>query len=311
MKRSQTSRHPILSIGALVALVALLALWVLNVSRPGSRVEGRLNGCVAPPSAEDHVLRVISFNMLHGIPQFTDLRERLEIIAAEIDRLDADIVILQEVPWTVKTGAAAQDLAERTGMNYAYLRSNANRWALLFEEGEAILSRYPLSDPGFAELQPRAGFFEHRVVLHVTAATPGGDVDVYGTHLTNGDPNVNLGQARALADLVEQSRSAPAVIVGDFNARPDSPQIQALQERWLDAFAEIEPADAYTCCIDDLTVEEAIPTRRIDYVFLAAGDKTLDVVAVQRVFDRPFTVPQGWQWASDHIGLMVDLILEP
>jgi len=35
------------------------------------------------------------------------------------------------------------------------------------------------------------------------------------------------------------------------------------------------------------------------------------VVALKRVCDRPFPVPQGWQWASDHIGLMVDLILEP
>ena len=62
--------------------------------------------------------------MLHGFPKFKFLPERLEMIASEINRLDPDIVLLQEVPWTLKIGSAAEFLAEKTGMNHAYLRAN-------------------------------------------------------------------------------------------------------------------------------------------------------------------------------------------
>jgi len=76
----------------------------------------------------------------------------LDLIAQEIRRQDADIVCLQEVPWAPHIGSAAQYLAARTGLNHVYFRANGNRWTILFEEGEAILSRYPLRDVTFEEL---------------------------------------------------------------------------------------------------------------------------------------------------------------
>jgi len=85
--------------------------------------------------------------MLHGFPGFELLDERLQTIADEINLIEPDIVLLQEVPWTLRRGNAAKHLAEQTEMNYAYLRANGNRWAIGFEEGEAILSLFPLLDP--------------------------------------------------------------------------------------------------------------------------------------------------------------------
>jgi hypothetical protein len=67
-------------------------------------------------------------------------------IAAEIHRLDADVVLLQETPWT-------------------------------------RASRFPLEDPLFAVLQPRVGFFESRVALGATAATPWGAATFFVAHL--------------------------------------------------------------------------------------------------------------------------------
>jgi endonuclease/exonuclease/phosphatase family metal-dependent hydrolase len=86
-------------------------------------------------------MRILSLNMLHGHPRFVDLTSRLDLIATEITRLGADIIMLQEVPWTLQHGNAAAWLAEQTGMNYLYLRANGGRWTIFFEEGEAILSR--------------------------------------------------------------------------------------------------------------------------------------------------------------------------
>lgn len=293
----------------LVALLVLIAVWVLNASRPGSRVEGCPEGCATAAPRSEGPLRFLSLNMLHGFPRFEYLGDRIDSIAAEIRRLDPDIVCLQEVPW--HWGNAAQDLAERTGLNHLYMRANGNRWAILFEEGEAILSRYPLRDAAAIGLEPRAGFFEHRVALQATAVTPWGDLGIVSTHLTHGDPKVNQVQADSLISFVHDNASggAPVVVAGDFNAREDSPQIGALRaEGWIDTYRAAHPDDpGATCCVDDLTDPAQTLDARIDYIFLVPGDTPIAVVDSRVIFDRPLQKGDGWLWASDHAGLLTTL----
>jgi len=293
----------------LAALLLLIAVWVLNASRPGSRVEGCPEGCATAPPRREGPLRVLSLNMLHGFPRFEHLDDRLDLIAAEIRRLDPDIVCLQEVPW--HWGSAAQDLAERTGLNHLYMRANGNRWAILFEEGEAILSRYPLRDTTATGLAPRAGIFEHRVALQATAVTPWGDLCVVSTHLTHGDPAVNETQAASLIAFVDpDGPSGPSgVVAGDFNAREDSPQIQALRaEGWIDTYRATHPDDpGATCCIDDLTDPGQSLDKRIDYIFFIPGDSSIKVLDSRVIFDQPAPSGDGWLWASDHAGLLTTL----
>lgn len=302
----------------LVAAVAIAGLLVANASIPGGRVEGCFAGCATMPGrAVGEPLLVVSLNMLHGFPGLGDLGTRMDLIAAEIRRINPDIVLLQEVPWTLFHGRGAQRLGRATGLNWAFARANGNRWAIAFEEGEAILSRYPLRDAGLVELMPSAGAFEHRVALHAVVETPAGPFDAYSTHLTNGDPAVGQKQAESLVAFVERTRHGPAVIGGDFNALEDSPQIRDLAGRWVDAFRAVNPEDpGLTCCADNPTAgpEEQFE-RRIDYVFVVsagdAGDAGADagprVLAAELAFDRPFGVAGAWQWASDHVGLLVEV----
>ena len=46
--------------------------------------------------------------------------------------------------------------------------------------------------------------------------------------------------------------------------------------------------------------------KRIDYVFLVPGPG-VQIAAAERVFDQPFAVANGWLWASDHAGLLVQV----
>jgi endonuclease/exonuclease/phosphatase family metal-dependent hydrolase len=293
---------------SLLLIPVAILVWILSASRPGARVESCLDGCAVPGDIRDGDLRVISLNMLHGFPKFEHVSHRLELIANEINRLEPDIVMLQEVPWTLKIGSAAGFLAEKTGMNYVYLRANGNRWAIAFEEGSAILSRYPLADPEFLELRPRAGFFEHRIVLHANAVTSMGEVGLYVTHLTDGEADNNRAQSGLLLEFVTSEDVKFAVIAGDFNARPESPQIQLLSSVWVDTFALVHPGSpGFTCCIDNLTQETASPDKRIDYIFLKSGNTLPEVVASELVYSDPFAIAGGWLWVSDHIGLLVDL----
>ena len=245
--------------------------------------------------------------MLHGFPKFRHLTLRVDLIAEEIRRLDVDIILLQEVPWTSRTGNVAEALAKKLGYNYLYYRANGNRNLIFFEEGEAILSRFALEDAVFTTLPPRAGWFESRVSLGATAMTPGGEIRFFVAHLTDKDPHVGEGQADALQAFVEQSSSGMAVVAGDFNAREDSPQIRKLSTVWIDTYRFMHPGDeGHTCCIDNLEASSGESLEeRIDYVFLVQGKDKL--VSAEHAFYEPFRVADGWQWASDHTGLMVEI----
>jgi beta-glucosidase len=295
-----------------IVLVLLAILFVFNASIPGRVVEGCPEGCATDTTPHAGPLVVVDLNMLHGFPDFENLPLRLDLIASEIQRLNADVVLLEEVPWTRSTGNGAQFLAEQLGYNYLFYRAEGNRHLIFFETGQAILSRFPLKNVVSDVLSPKAGFFEPRVVLGATAATPKGDVVVFVTHLTNkkDDPRINRGQAASLKEFVEAHTVGFTVVGGDFNAREDSPQIVDLSSSWTDAYRALYQDDpGLTCCIDDLTTgpEEQLE-ERIDYIFVITSyEKSGQIVSARHVFDQPIPVNGGWQWASDHTGLLVEL----
>ncbi len=289
----------------LLLIPVLVLIWVFNVSRPGARVQGCLTGCAVSEAGVEGGIRVISLNMLHGFPRFEFLSRRLAIIAAEIKRLNPDFVLLQEVPWRLRTGNAAQYLAAQTGMNHVYLRANGNRWAIGFEEGAAILSRYPLTNPEFMVLQPRAGFFENRVALKVTTASPLGDIDLIVTHLTNGDSAINQGQMQSLVEFEARNSSRTAIVAGDFNARPGSRTMRTIPSHWQDVYSQANSGPpGFTCCIENFAQPAAQAEQRIDYIFLVPGDLALKAYSSQIIFDQPYVVNEGYLWASDHLGIL-------
>lgn len=297
-------------LGVILLLALGLLLWISSASLPGFTIFGCFQDCASLPAVPSQELRLLSLNMLHGHPGFEDLPARLNLIAEKIIALDADVVLLQEVPWTAQYGNGARYLAERCDMNYAFLRANGNRWGILFEEGVAILSRYPLRELSFQELQPAAGFFEHRVVLHALASTPSGDLDLFVTHLTNKEEETNQLQADSLAGFVESRATHTAVVAGDFNAEEDSPQIIALSALWVDSYRSLHPdRPGLTCCVQDLHALNGLDEKkRIDYIFLVPKEgEDLKPADVQIMFDQPYRMRDGWQWASDHLGLFAVL----
>ena len=203
--------------------LGLAALYVFNASIPGRRVEGCPAECAVAPERRPGPLRVASLNMLHGFPDFKNLPLRMMLIAAEIRRLDADVVLLQEVPWTLRTGNGAAVLARELGYNHLYYRAEGNQYLIFFETGQAILSRFPLKDPRSTSLAPQVNLFESRVALSATARTPWGDVTFVDAHLTNLAARKNLGQAGSLLAFVEALPAGMQLVAGDFNAREELP----------------------------------------------------------------------------------------
>lgn len=291
----------------MLVCVATLGMWVLVASRPGLWPSGCERGCATGERVPGPV-RVVQLNMLHGFPEFDRLPGRVDLIVAEVLRLDADVVLLEEVPWTVRTGGVVDELARRTGMNHVFRRANGNRRGILFEEGDAILSRFPMRDVASAELPRGTDVFEHRIALAATLDTPWGPLGAVATHLSGDSADVSAAQIEALRRFVGHPRY-PVVIGGDFNAHGDSPPLVALAREWTDVLGRANPADAApTCCVDDVT---APPDRqlgeRVDYVWLAGA--TARIAGVHRILVQPLRVGDGWLRVSDHAGLFAAIDL--
>jgi endonuclease/exonuclease/phosphatase family metal-dependent hydrolase len=254
-------------------LILLGALW--------------LAGCSAisqTPSA----IRVVTYNIHAG--KDAQRVDNLARVAAVIDSMDADVVLLQEVDRQTERSGRTDHFAELrrlTGMFGVFGKS------LDFQGGEygiAILSRWPLDSVATVPLsvdppQPRSGAaYEPRIALHVRVRSPAGSLHVINTHLDASGAGTFRRQEliAALAHMKHNvPEAAPLVFGGDLNARPATNEIGAVAFSLTDAFAacgqgagETFPAHA--------------PDRRIDYIFFRrARCEAARVVETQASDHRP------------------------
>jgi endonuclease/exonuclease/phosphatase family metal-dependent hydrolase len=162
-------------------------------------------------------LRVLSWNIHHG--EGADGKVDLARLAAVIQAQAPDVVLLQEVDSRCKrSGGVDQpvELAKLTGLQQVFGK------AMDFQEGEygqAILSRYPLSDLRIHRL-PGEG--EPRIAVSAVAETPIGPVTVAGIHLDYQDEARQLAQAQVASAALLEIATSPVILAGDFNANPDS-----------------------------------------------------------------------------------------
>ncbi len=293
---------------ALLAGAVAIVLWVLAASRPSLWPSGCERDC-AKAERSPGPLRVIQLNMLHGFPRFAHLDARIDLIVDEIRRRQADVVLLEEVPWTADTGSVVSELARRTDMEHVFRRANGNRRAILFEEGDAILSRFPMRDLATTELPRGNHFFQHRIALEATLDTPWGPIRAVVTHLSGDSAAVSATQIEALRDFAG-SPGYPGIVGGDFNASEDSPALVALAQQWTDVLRAANPPDTGgTCCVDNLTAPPSAELHeRIDYLWITDAESSR-IVEASRILVQPQRVGEGWLRASDHAGLfaVIDL----
>jgi endonuclease/exonuclease/phosphatase family metal-dependent hydrolase len=237
---------------------------------------------------------VMSFNIHHG--QGTDGVLDLERIARVIRASGAGIAGLQEVDrhFAERSNWADQgaELAELLDWHVAYganidLNPPApGRPRIQF--GNAVLSRYPIACWENTHLFRSPGE-EQRGLLHAEVDVAGVRLHVYVTHLDAFSETDRVQQARQVVKLVGEN--CPAVLLGDFNARPDTPEIgrlrAALTDTWTAAAGRgphaAHPADA--------------PAARIDYIFTS---QQLTAAWTSCSTDEPA--------ASDHVPVVSRLV---
>jgi endonuclease/exonuclease/phosphatase family metal-dependent hydrolase len=221
----------------------------------------------AEPQADDRPIRVMSFNIHHGVG--TDGVLDLQRIADMIKSQGADIVGLQEVDrhWSERSNFVDQTawLARELNMHVVY-GANLDNDPLepgqpRRQYGTAILSRYPIAESRNT-LLPKYRGQERRGLLEATLKVRGTTLRFANIHLTNNNAE-RKEQSAKVAELLAGS-SRPTVLVGDLNAVPTAPEITILTSRWKDTWPQVGEGPGYT-------IESGKPPKRIDYILHSQG----------------------------------------
>lgn len=284
---------------------------------------------VAGPAAGQSpaALRVVTFNLLHGGPASglsgddQHLDDRLALVARELRAVGPDIVGLQESSITGRRHVAAR-LAGDLGLHWAH--ASATRrvsriglldtllvWAMNFEEGPAILSRWPIVETEVLDLPRCARFYDPRVALRAAVETPRGRMQVFSTHLAHDDGC----QARRLGEIVRaHGGPLPALVMGDFNASESTETIQTLvrQTGFIDAYRAANPTAGGATVWQRPGAPDPTVSRRVDFIFVMPGSAVPARVRSSRVIlSTPGRLANGAAlWPSDHYGVVADLAVD-
>lgn len=185
----------------------------------------------------EKTLRVLTYNIHHG--RGTDGKFDYDRLVATIERLNPDIVALQEVDKKTTRSSGidqAAELGKRLKMHHVF--GSAMDFAG-GQYGEAVLSRFPLNDSKTHPLPYLSGN-EPRAALAVRVVPDNGlpEFLFVGTHLCHQSTKTRLEQTRKLRTLFSDVSGLPVILTGDLNARPTSAPMQELLDNgWLDILA--------------------------------------------------------------------------
>lgn len=199
-------------------------------------------------------LKVMCYNLRFG--ELASLEELADFIKKE----NPDIVALQEVDVkTYRERAPHQngkdfisELAYRTGMLSLFGKTIPYKGGLY---GIGILSKYPYISSERILLPMPDGAKEQRAYLVSEIELANGKTLTFvSTHLDYTTSAVRQAQVDCINnDLLK--RKTPVILCGDFNAKPDSPEIKSKMAVWKQA------------CNMNSTVPAQDAKSKIDYIF--------------------------------------------
>lgn len=254
---------------------------------------------------------------------------RPELINQELQRLDPDLVALQEV---VQTRGVKMLDRLLDGLNlHATHQADVQRYTPQFAErygGTAIASRWPHQAIEALDLRIAGAADVPWATLAASIVLPDAGEMLFIAATAAWRPAAEAAreqQAIAITDLdARHRRDLPTIIAGDFNATPDAASIryltgrQSLQGRsvlYHDAWTVAGEGPGYSWTVDNpharAGVEQIVRQphyrSRFDYVFVGGWEahpkSRAEVQSARLAFDRPV---EG-VWLSDHFGLVVDL----
>lgn len=235
-------RRAAVAVCLLVGLTLALALVWYLMSRVLSSARAIRSYEVSPTAAESaagSALKVATFNIAHGRGgafgasnwqdrSRDDLIEHLRAIGSQLRRSDADVVVLNEVDFSASWSFhvnQAEFLARDAGYRFVAEQRNLD-FAVPFYSfrfGNAILSRFPLSDVEFVDLPALSRWEDlaagNHDALFAVAETTLGPVGIAALHLEYRSEAVRVQAVEAMLARLDNSYD-PVVLAGDLNSSP-------------------------------------------------------------------------------------------
>lgn len=273
-------------------------------------------------------VRVLTWN-LWG--RHADWQSRASSIVAVLRNSGADVIALQEV-WADEASGDEQAVMLADALGF-YSHSTMVTTSKGCGLGNAILSRWPIAESGY-DLLPTDSpdDIDRRVAVFAMVSSPWGVIPTISTHLSwqRNLSAVRQKQTRKLAALATTLAAGqwPAILMGDFNADPDSdeirqltgrraidPEIMVFQDAWEHGG---DNSGGYTWTYHNLHFEasramrlDAMPwlRRRLDYIFVGLPDgidHPIEPIQVVHALLRGFG-EDGIEEGSDHYALLAEL----
>lgn len=228
-----------------------------------------------------------------------DWDDRLPILISGLVDLSADLLGLQELcsSEAVDSFVVLQEALSESALDYSdSTRTDTHRSWDTYDEGIGVLSQHRLAERLVVELPPGA---LPRKAIMTRAATSLGPVIIVSTHLDHRSAGDRSQQIQAIVTAVDDfARDGEIVLIsGDLNEETGFVG-QVLEEAgFQDLWPALEETSGPTFPSDE-------PTSRIDQFWLRPGDSEVRPNAIRRFL----TEDVEGVWASDHLGVTVELV---
>ncbi len=288
----------------------------------------------AVPKDASPTLRLVTYNIAHG-QGFKDhasdwrdealTRQKMSEVAAVLKKIDADVVLLQEVDlnsnrthhinqveWLVDAIGyhywACAPIWEKNYVPFPY-------WPIEHHIGEVktancVLSKYLLSDhrrfifdkPDSNPFWYNWGYID-RGAQHVVAHINNKQITVINVHFEDRDESAREKQARDLLQWTA-SMKGPMIIAGDFNAPPHNAELRYQDDETIDIIRhglvdETEAISENQHRSDEqstLTWPSHAPRSRIDHIFALRGAQVIQGRVIKEAGN-----------ASDHLPVWAEI----
>lgn len=203
------------------------------------------------------ILKVVSWNIWFGT--------HYHKIAEYLKNAEADVIALQEVIEDLDgKHNTAENLAKELGYHWRYEETMQVEYeGKTVSWGNAILSKYPILDTKLHEIILGN---DRRTALETTIEIEGKDVTVISTHLLHTHQKPSEHQEAHAKKLLEVMPDTRALVMGDFNALPDSNAVKIMNEKLVNVDSQLDPTwsmyieGCEVCKVDQLV-------HRLDYMF--------------------------------------------
>jgi len=229
-------------------------------------------------------------------------QDRFPLIAQLLHEHAPHIIALQESRLKINQAQTVANALADINPDMTYSIHQSPDWYEPNVMSNVILSAVPVLSHGRIELN-----IGYRTAHRIRINWQGQEMNIANTHLHHKpyqDEHIRLKQMKhTLAWL--QAQNIPYILMGDFNARPESETIQFAKQYTQSAYETIHRQEPDFTFPTPLR-EENFQPRTIDYIFTQQG--AFEVVNAQLVGNTPHE-NDPTLYASDHFGLVAELVV--